>query len=136
MDIMKDLESLGDVLSEKISEKTRKIKNGGMNDGDLETVDKLTHALASVKKIEAFVEDDGYSGYWPTDGSYRGMYRNSYAHGGRRRDSMGRYSHSRYGRGYSGDDNMIAQLRELMEEAKDDKTRQEFQKFINKVESM
>lgn len=131
MDIMKDLESLGDVLSEKISEKTRKIKNGGMNDGDLETVDKLTHALASVKKIEAFVEDDGYSGYWPTDGSYRGMYRNSYAHGGRRRDSMGRYS-GEYG--YSRND-LADKMRKLMKDVPDDRTRQEMMRMVEKLEA-
>ena len=51
MDIMKDLETLCGVISDKISEKTRKIKNSGMNDGDLETIDKLTHSLASVNPI-------------------------------------------------------------------------------------
>ena len=39
MDIMKDLEMLCDVLSDKLSEKTRKVKNGGMSDGDLDTID-------------------------------------------------------------------------------------------------
>ena len=114
MDIMKDLEMLCDVLSEKLSEKTRKVKNGGMSDGDLETIDKLTHALASVKKIMAFMEDeDGYSGY---DGSYRNMYRGSYGRGGsyaRKRDSMGRYSGER---GYSR--NALAdKMRDLMMDA-------------------
>ena len=33
-------------------------------------------------------------------------------------------------------DNALDDLRELMEDAPDDRTRQEFQKFINKVESM
>lgn len=61
----------------------------------------------------------------------------SYARGrGRnaRRDSMGRYS--REG-GYSqGAEDMIQELRELMEDAPDDKTRQEFQRFIQKIEQM
>ena len=125
MDVMKDLETLCDVLSEKISEKTRKIKNGGMNDGDLETIDKLTHSLASVKKIMAFMEDDGYSGNWPIDGSYRTTYRGSYARGGQRRDSMGRYSRN----------DLADKMRELMHDAPDDRTRQEIQRMVEKLEN-
>ena len=134
MDIMKELETLCDVLSDKISEKVRKIKSGGMSDGDLETVDKLTHSLASVKKIMAFMEDDGYSGYYPmsyTDGSYRNSYRGSYARGGRRRDSMGRYS-GEYG--YSRND-LADKMRELMKDAPDDRTRQEMQRMVEKLEA-
>ena len=133
MDIMKDLESLCDLLSEKISEKTRKMKNNGMSDGDLETIDKLTHSLASVKKIMAFMEDDGYSGNW-SDGSYRNMYRGSYGHGGsyaRKRDSMGRYSGER---GYSRND-LADKMRDLMHDAPDDRTRQEIQRMIEKLDA-
>lgn len=136
MDIMKDLEMLCDVLSEKIAEKTRKIRNGGMNDGDLETLDKLTHTLASVKKIMAFMEDDGYSGY---DGSYRNVYRGSYHGGmnggsyrGQRRDSMGRYSGER---GYSRVD-LAEKMRELMMDAPDDRTRQEMQRLVEKLNNV
>lgn len=56
----------------------------------------------------------------------------SYARGrGRnaRRDAMGRYSNA-------GAEDMIEELRELMEDAPDEKTRMEFEKFIRKVESM
>ena len=130
MDIMKELETLCDVLSDKITEKTRKIKNSGMSDGDLETIDKLTHSLASVKKIMAFMEDEeGYSGNWP-DGSYRGMYRGSYARG-QRRDRMGRYSGER---GYSRND-LADKMRELMMDVPDDRTRQEMQRMIEKLEA-
>ena len=122
MDIMKELETLCDVLSDKITEKTRKIKNSGMSDGDLETIDKLTHSLASVKKIMAFMEDDGYSGSWPMDGSYRTMYRGSYA---RKRDSMGRYSRN----------DLADKMRELMMDAPDDRTRQEIQRMVDKLEA-
>ena len=133
MDYMKDLETLCDLLSEKIAEKTRKIAKGGMNDGDLETLEKLTHTLASVKKIMAFMEDDGYSGNWP-EGSYRGMYRGSYGHGGsyaRKRDSMGRYSGER---GYSRND-LADKMRDLMHDAPDDRTRQEIQRMVDKLEN-
>ena len=66
----------------------------------------------------------------------------SYARGrGRnaRRDSMGRYSreggYSRYPMSY-GSDEMVQELRELMEEAPDQQTRQEFQRLIQKLEQM
>ena len=133
MDIMKDLETLCDVLSDKIAEKTRKIKNGGMSDGDLETVDKLTHSLASVKKIMAFMEDEGeYSGNYPM--SYRESYRGSYRGGSfrnQRRDGMGRYSGER---GYSRND-LADKMRDLMMDAPDDRTRQEIQRMIEKLEA-
>ena len=134
MDYMKDLETLCGILSEKIADKTRKIKGGGMSDGDLETIEKLTHTLASVKKIMAFMEDDGdYSGYYPMpypDGSYRNIYRGSYARG-RKRDSMGRYA-GEYG--YSRTD-LADKMRELMHDAPDDRTRQEMQRMIEKLEN-
>ena len=134
MDIMKDLEMLCEVLSDKLADKTRKVKNGVMSDGDLETIDKLTHSLASVKKIMAFMEDeDGYSGY--DGGSYRNSYRGSYARNGgsyaRKRDSMGRYSGER---GYSR--NALAdKMRDLMMDAPDDRTRQEIQRMVEKLEA-
>ena len=129
MDIMKDLEMLCDVLADKLSEKTRKVKNGGMSDGDLDTIDKLTHAMASVKKVMAFMEDEGYSGYWP-DGGYRESYRGSYARG-RRRDSMGRYSGER---GYSRND-LADKMRDLMHDAPDEQTRKEIQRMIEKLDA-
>lgn len=45
----------------------------------------------------------------------------------RRRDNMG---------GYSRGESMMHELHELMESAPDDKTRQEFQRFIQKMEQM
>ena len=126
MDIMKELESLCDVLSDKLAEKTRKVKSGGMSDGDLDTIDKLTHALASVKKIMAFMDDEEYSGYYP---GYRESYRGSYRGGSYKRDRMGRYSGER---GYSRSD-LADKMRELMMDAPDDHTRQEMQRLIDKL---
>lgn len=80
-------------------------------------------------------------------GSYEGNGNRSYRRGGRnfmrsyargrgrnaRRDNMGRYS----GDGYSMDsEEMVQQLREMMQEAPDDRTRQEFQRFIQKMETL
>ena len=52
-----------------------------------------------------------------------------------KRDSMGRYSRG----GYSYDDakdDMMKELRELMNDAPDEQTKKEFQRFISKMESM
>lgn len=134
MEIMKDLETLCDVLSDQLSDITRKVKNNGMSSGDLDTLEKLTHSLASVKKIMAFMEDDEeYSGYDGGMGSYRGSYRRSYNRGSyaRKRDRMGRYSGER---GYSRND-LVDKMRELMDEAPDDRTRQEMMRMVEKLEN-
>ena len=147
MDYIKDLHELCETLSREIGETNEKIRKAGgkLSAGDLEYVDKLTHALKSVKATIAMMEEegDGYSGHYPyyMGGSYddggmdgnRSMRGRSYA---QRRDSRGRYS-STYGRdGYSRDGGMVEELRELMQDAPDERTRQEFQRFISKIESM
>jgi hypothetical protein len=143
MDYIKDLHELCETISEAIKEANEKIRTSGgkLSGSDVDYVDKLTHALKSVKATIAMMEDEGYSSYYPymggayadgsmnRGGSYRGSYRGrSYA----RRDSMGRYSRD----GYSRDADMVEELRELMNDAKDDRTRQEFKRFIEKLESM
>lgn len=124
---MHELYELKETLCDELKEYGKKPQ---MNAGDLEVVDKLTHTIKNLDKIiEKY--DEEYS-------NARGMGRGQNA----RRDSMGRYSRENYSnrrysrRGYSNDDNMISELRELMEEAPDNKTRMEFEKFINKIEMM
>jgi len=115
MDSRKDLEALCEIIQEQIADVTRKIRNNGMSSGDLETVDKLTHTLKSIKGTMAMMEGDGYAN------------RGSYA---RHRDSLGRYSGER---GYSR--NALAdRMRELMHDAPDDRTRQEMQRMIDKLD--
>ena len=124
MDSRKDLESLCEIVSDQIGDITRKIKNSGMSSGDLETIDKLTHTMKSIKGVLSMMEDDdGYSSrYMPY---YGGSYR------GRKRDSMGRYSGER---GYSRND-LADKMRDLMDEAPDDRTRQEIKRMIEKMEA-
>lgn len=133
-----DLEELCGTVSKEL-EKANKKLNGNMSAGDVEYLDKLTHMLKSIKTTMAMIDsEEGYSGY--TDGNMGG---GTYAYARGRmnapRDSRGRYSGDysrRYSRGYSRDDGMIEELRGLMENASDDRTRQEFQKFISRIESM
>ena len=120
MDYVKDLENLCGILMDQVSDISRKARNG-ISSGDLETIDKLTHSIASIKKIMAFLEDED-------GGSYRMAYRGSYARG-RKRDSMGRYS-GEYG--YSRND-LADKMRDLMADAPDDRTKQELRRMIEKL---
>ena len=128
---MEELMKLKDTLCEELEEYSKKSK---MSAGDLEVVDKLTHTIKNLDKI---IENyDDYSGMMEGDYSRR---RYSMARG-QRRDSRGRYSsrdgYSReYRDGYSGHD-MVMELKEMMEDAPDERTRMEFEKFIHKMEMM
>ena len=125
MDYIKDLHELCETLSEAIREANEKIRSSGgkLTSGDTTYIDQLTHALKSVKAVIA-MEDDGYPMSYDN--------RRSYA----RRDSRGRYS-GRYSReGYSRGGDMVTELRELMQDAPDERTKDEFRRFISKIESM
>ena len=113
---------------------------GELSTGSLDIVDKLAHTIKNLDKIiEAYEEDE--SSYAYDDGTMydggRSMNRgNSYERGrssargrGRnaRRDSMGRYSRT-------GD--MADRLRDLMQDAPDERTRQEIQRLVTKMEQM
>lgn len=132
MDYTKDLYELCETLSREIGEANEKIRSAGgkLSAGDLEYVDKLTHALKSVKATIGMMDDEGASGFYPYMGrSYdNGTNRNSYRGYSQRRNG--------YSRGYSRDGGMVEELRGLMQEAPDERTRQEFQRFITKIESM
>ena len=156
MDYEKELHELCETIKEEIAEANKKIKNAGgkLSAGDVEYIDKLTHSLKSIKAVLSMMEDeeeDEYSSRYPMSyrgRSYRGgSYRyddgmmdegRSYARDGRgrgsnaKRDSMGRYS-SRMD-GYSRHGDVVESLREVMEEAPDERTRQEIQRLIEKME--
>lgn len=134
---MQDLYELKEMLCEELKEYGKK---GDLTAGSLDVVDKLAHAIKNINKIIEAYEDDEYSGAYDYSmerggnrgGSYRGG--SSYARGrGRnaRRDSMGRYSNME---GYSRHEDMLGELRYLMQNAPDERTKMEFQKFITKME--
>ena len=126
---MHELYDLKEMLCKELKEYGEK---GEMTAGTLDVVDKLAHTVKNLDKIIEAYEDEGNSGYYPYayddsmnrggrsyNGSYRGR---SYA---RRRDSMGRYSR----------DGLADKMRELMEDAPDDRTRQEIKRMVEKLES-
>lgn len=118
-------------------------KEDKLTAGSLDVVDKLSHSIKNLDKIIENYEDEGYSN---RGGSYRGgnyegnmgggSYRGgSYARGrgsNARRDSMGRYSSE----GYSRADNLMDSLYGLMDDAPNDRVRQEMKKFVTKIEEM
>lgn len=149
---------------EKANGKIRKA-NGELTAGDIEYIDKLTHSLKSVKATIAMIESEeggSYDGYSNRrrysregrsyrrsyDGSYEGSYDGSYdgdtmyddnAHDGSyargryaKRDSMGRYARD----GYSRHANMVEELKDLMKDAPDDRTRKEMERLVQKMENM
>ena len=130
MDNYKDLEEMYETLSRELKKANDKIDGGDITAGDMSYIDEITHSLKSIKTIMAMMDSEYSNDEYSREGYSRG---NSYARR-RRRDSMGRYSSDR--RGYSRDDNMISELRGLMEDAPDERTRQEFQRLISKMENM
>jgi hypothetical protein len=129
---MHEIYELKDKLCKELEEYGAKDK---MDVGTLDVVDKLAHTIKNLDKIIEKYEDD-YSGDVYDDADRRHPMRGYSRARGRmnaRRDSRGRYS----SRMYSGDTSMIVQeLKELKEDAPDEQTRMEFDKFIRKMESM
>lgn len=130
---------LKEMLCRELEEITRK---GELTAGSLDTVDKLTHAIKSISTIIAMEEADGESEMYPFWGgrAYQGGGGSNQRGGGRsnqRRDSRGRYSRENRG-GYSSDDardEMISELREIMQDAPDEHTKKRFHSFIRELEN-
>ena len=147
------MDKLLDYLCEELEKLESKAdKDGKLSMSEVQYMDILLHAKKNLLKSEEMYEEmeDGYSRR--DGGSYRYSGESSYARGrGRnaRRDSMGRYSRERGGnsreRGYSrysreggysmADEDMVEELRNLMDNAPDDRTRMEFEKMISKIEN-
>ncbi len=104
-------------LKEKLCDELKEYGKKDMTAGSLDVIDKLAH---SIKNIDKIINEGDYSNGMP------------YYARANRRDARGRYT----SHGYSYDDMMISKLHDLMEEAPDDKTRQEFKRFISKMENM
>jgi hypothetical protein len=139
--LYEDLTEICETLSEELRKSNSKLERtgGSLSIGDLDYIDKLTHALKSVKTIKSMVEKEGMNSSFDSNGysSRRGGGRSYDSNMGNR--SYGRYPYTygdRYMRDYSGDEEMLSELRELMQEAPNEETKREFEKFINKIQSM
>lgn len=114
---MKELYELKDRLMDQLKDYGKRDVSGST----LPVIDSLTHTIKNLCKI-IDESDDGNSGYYSRTGHvYDGRsFRNSY-----RRDSMGRYSR----------DGLADKLRELMEDAPDDRSRMEIKRLVEKMEA-
>ena len=127
------MHKLIEYICDELEELESKAEKGKLSMAEVQYGDILAHFKKNLMKADEL--DEGYSNNYSRRGtSYRYEGEGSYARGRRnaRRDSMGRYS-----RGYSmGTEDMVSELHELMNDAPDDRTRKEFQRFIEKIESM
>lgn len=137
---MHKLYELKDTLCEELERYGDKRE---LTSGNLETVDKLAHAIKNIDKI-IDRHEDGYSERYMYDDDHM-MRGGSYARGrGRnaKRDAMGRYSRDGgdwddyHRRGYSRDDareEYRENLRHLMETAPDENARMSIQRMMDHI---
>lgn len=120
---MHKLMELKDILCNELEKYSKK----ELTAGNLEIIDKLAHA---VKNLDKIIDGDGeYSHrmYYDRDGMDGRM---SYA----KRDRMGRYSRES---GYStAHENIVQELRDLMDDAPDHQTRQDIHRIVERLEKM
>lgn len=110
---MNELHEICDAAYDDLSEVAEEIrkKGGIIKAGALDAVDKLTHSIKSMETIKAM--SGAYGGYY--DDGYRV----------RRRDTMGRYRDS-------GED-VEHKLREAMDMAPDEKSREAIRRAMEQV---
>lgn len=139
MDMINDLYDLCETLGDEIREANQKIKTAGgkVSAGDVDYIDKLTHALKSIKTSVAMMEsENNMSGRNSYDGSaYNGSYRG--------RNNSGYYSrysrngsYSRGNTGYSGGGGLSEELQSLADEAPNERIKSEIRRLAEKVENM
>lgn len=125
------MHKLIDYICDEMDELEKKAEKGKLSMSEIEYADKLAHLKKNLLRSEELM-DEGYS-----EAMYPYSMDGSYARGrNARRDSRGRYSSDNYPR-YSMDNReIVKELRTLMNDAPDDRTRQEFRQFISKMEQM
>lgn len=120
-------------LKEKLCKELKEYgKKDTLDSTSLEVIDKLAHAIKNIDKIieDYEKEEDQEYSYAPMPR----MPRVSYSRGrgvNARRDSMGRYS-SRDG-GYSNSDNFRMDMQELMQNAPNERVRQQMMELMNSM---
>lgn len=146
------MHKLMEYVCDELEELERKSDKGKLSMAEMEYADMLTRIKKNLLKTDEMTGEGEFSmaidpyrsyarggrsnarGGRSNRGSYEGSY--DYARGRGRnanRDAMGRYSSD----GYSMDaEDMVEQLRDMMEDAPDEMTRKEFEKFIRKMEQM
>lgn len=100
-------------------------RDGSLTMTEIQYADTLLRMKKNLLKAEE-MSGESYSSYGdPYGREYNARGRGSNA----RRDSRGRYADGGYSRG-----NMVDTIRDMMDDAPDESTRKEFQRFIDKLE--
>ena len=144
MDVIKELYEMKETIANEIGEANKRIRQAGgkLNAGDVDIIDKLAHSMKSLATTCAMLEaeEDGYSGRNAPAYNPGITYAREGHDGYSRNDSgnNGSYSHKGYSRenrnGYSRAGSMTEQLRQMMDEAPDDMTRNEIRKLMDRME--
>ena len=150
---MHGIYKLKDMLCKELEEYGERSQ---LDSNSLNMVDTLAHALKNVDKVIEYKEMDDYSEAMSREGMSRDGMPRGYSRG-TIEDGMGHYHWPQYTRysersmngdgsyrysrrmsrnGYSGNEEMVDQLREMMEEAPDENSRKELQRLISKMEKM
>lgn len=120
-----ELEELCEVLEEELREANKKLRNGKLNSGDLEYIDKLTHALKSVTILKEMEDGSSEGGSNEGNSNRRGRSRdNSNRSYRRRRDSMGRYS---------SDEDVMSELESMASNTSDPQTKAEIKRLMREM---
>lgn len=122
---MNAMHDLRDMLCKELDEITMK---GGLNGGDLDAVDKLTHSIKSIDTIMAMQESGSYN----NGGYMRNGYNRSYS--ARQRDSRGRYMTGYRNYRDGGKEHMMDMLHDMMNDAQDENIRRAIGSAISQIE--
>lgn len=136
------MHKLCEFIDNELDELEEKVKReGSLSRAEIEDGKNLAKFKMALLTNDAMEREGGESEMYPYMGGYRsyedGMRDSRRGRSGaRRRDAMGRYS--RENRGYSradARDDMIEDLRDLMNDAPDETTKKHYQKFIRELEN-
>lgn len=131
---MSELHEICDAAYNDVADVAKEVRKKGslISSGMLEAADKLAHTIKSIETVNAMHDagyhNDGYGSRYYDDGySRRGGYAryNDDGYNARRRDSMGRYRDT-------GED-VKEKLREAMNMAPDEQSREAIRKAMEKV---
>ncbi len=130
------MDKLIDYICDELDELEHKADKGKLSMAEMQYLDMLAHAKKNLLKGDEMMDGESYADgrtpiYYRARDGRDGRDGMSNARG-RRRDSRGRYSSGRYAMA----NDMVDELRDMMNDAPDERTRMEFQKFITKMESM
>lgn len=134
-DVYEELEHVCERATKELHDLNKKLAKDetAITKEDIEMLDKLTHTIASTKKVMTMIDQyydggsSGKDGYYNISGGYSGMNRRYMNNG-----SSGRRGSSRM-RGYSRDNDMMQKLNAMYQDARDDQEADMIQSIMNEL---